>query len=258
MGLLDSLFSCLILNSFIVITLNEVLIVDGIVASLFGMHSTYNCLFENQKKKVLITFSKTMSFTLFLVIPLIQITLTLFAYGVVIVSKIYWMYAIMLGFDFIEIYLRNPDLELKSVLSGTDTIVIETKQTLLRSNFKRFIFFMKHALKTKEFIINLIITIILSYLDISTLNVVHCITIFYTCELLVFYEKFLIAFELTFGSNYKLNDRRIGILKKFNEMIWMLNYVLQAALLGKIIVRGEADIFTYVYIYTVPIIWYNA
>ena len=258
MSLFYCLFLSIFLNSFVIIVINEILLVDGIVASTVGLYSTYNQLYTKQKKKTLITFSKTVSFLLFVSIPLIQIVLTLITYGVVVVSKVYWLYSIMLGYDFIEIFIRNKDLELKSLFSNKNPMIIQSNLVILKSNFRSFVHFSKQILRTKEFHINLLITIILSYLDISSLNVVHCITIFYIAELLVFYEKVLIAVELTFGSTFQLNEKRIGYLKKFNEFVWVLNVLMQTALLAKIIIKSEADVFTYLYIYSIPIIWYNS
>lgn len=258
MQLLIYLSINLIFNSIIVIVINELLLVDGIVAMIFAIHSSYNNLYESQKKQVLITFSKTVTFVLLLLIPLIQIVLTLFSFGVVIVWKVYWLYSIMLSYDFIEIYLRNKNIQIQSLLSEKDQMVIKPKYVLIKQNARLFLLHLKDTLRTKEFIINTIITIIVSFLDISKLNVVHCITIFYITELFVFYEKVLIATEMTFGSVLQLNARNVGYLKRFNDLIWGLNYVLQGSLILKIIIRGEANFLTYLYIYSIPIIIYNS
>ena len=109
----------------------------------------------------------------------------------------------------IEIYIRNKSLELKSIFYSSNCFVILSLKGVIFENVKQFIFYNKQNIKTKEFIVTIFIIVILSNLDISTLNVTHCLTIFYITEILVFYEKFLIAFELTFSNIWVFISLRI-------------------------------------------------
>jgi hypothetical protein len=257
MILITYTFINLFLNSFIMIIIHEIFKIDNVIENVLKLESSFNQLFEKQKKKVLITFSKSVSFLMLLVIPVFQILITLFAYGIIVENRIYWLFSFFLSYDLIEIYIRNKSLELKSIFYSSNCFVILSLKGVIFENVKQFIFYNKQNIKTKEFIVTIFIIVILSNLDISTLNVTHCLTIFYITEILVFYEKFLIAFELTFKTRYRLNNNRISILKKFNHMVWIVNYILQFLLIAKIIIRNEANVITYLYIYTIPILWYN-
>lgn len=244
----------LIFNSITILFVNEILSNGGLSILFFGKESKYEKLSNNEKKRVLISVTQAISFTLLLFVPILKMLLVLFSYGLILTGIVYWIVGVMTSLDIANVVLSDKNLHISACFD--ETVSLNQFYGLVKPFMNR----LKKSFWKKEIWINLSVILIIMNKDISNLNIVHCIVVYYICSVIASFDTFLLTIH-TLYPNEKVGKKSLNIysdyFKYISINIWRINYILQFLIIVNLILTRRADFLTYSYIIIIPLIWHN-